>query len=340
MGRSFGLFAISAIVLLSPVSLDAFQMNNGNPLNRNRQLSGNVYYGDTHEPADHVQVQITTSEGEVHGPATTTSSGYFDFRDLTLGTYEITITVPGYETYQESEELTFTSVQGVVIYLTPNGKASGNTPPAEEKEQEVSAHELSMPQKARDLMESGKKKLYMAKDAKGALADFQQATEAAPGYYEAYYQMAMAQVTLGNMGVAMSLMEKSEELSEGKYSEAAVGLGTILLDNGKIAEADKKIRHGVELDATYWLGYYELGRVELAENEIDDAKKSAEQARSLAPNEAPVYRLLTKIDLEKKDYQGALKDLDGYIKLDPDSPLGTRAKQLRQEVAQKAASPN
>ena len=340
MGRSSRILSVCAALLFSPLSLAAFQLNSGNPMNRNRQLSGNVYYGDSRAPADHVQVQISNPAGGVYGPATTSSSGYFNFYELTLGTYEITITVPGYETYRETEDLSLTSVEGLVIYLTPDAHSSGTAAHSNEKDQEVSAHELSMPQKARDLVESGKKKLYTEKDANAALKDFEEATQAAPDYYEAYYQMAMAQVTLGNLGLAKSLMEKSDEMSGDKYCQASVGLGTFLLDNGNIPEAEKKIRHGVELDPTFWLGFYELGRVKLAENKPVDARAAAEQAKSLAPNEPTVYRLLAKIDIQQKDYPSALKDLDAYIKLDPDSVIGLRAKQLRQEIAQKVSSPN
>jgi lipoprotein NlpI len=75
-------------------------------------------------------------------------------------------------------------------------------------------------------------------------------------------------------------------------------------------------------------------------NDLVDANKSAEQARTLAPNAPLVYRLLTNIHLCQKDYGNALQDIDAYLKLDPGSELGARAKQLRQRIAQKIAAPN
>lgn len=333
MGRTWIWFSILAVCFMFPSRLFALQFGGGNPANEHRQLSGNVYYGDTHAPADHVSVELYNSAGELLAPATTSESGYFQFIDLSLGTYEITINAPGYQMYRETEELSFTSVVGLSIYLTPASKGAGSGSQAP-----VSAHELSMPQKARDLVDSGKKKLYQDKDAKAAILDFQGAVAAAPDYYEAFYQMAMAYVTLGDVGSAQKYLEKSKEISGDKYGEADVGLGTLQLNAGNMGGAEKEIRHGIELEPTYWLGFYELGRVQLNEDKLDDAKKSANQALSLEPNEPVIYRLLTNVDLRQKNYASALKDVDAYLKLDPDSSLSAHAKELRQQLAQKVAS--
>jgi hypothetical protein len=69
------------------------------------------------------------------------------------------------------------------------------------------------------------------------------------------------------------------------------------------------------------------------EKRIPDALKSAEEARTLQPNAAIVYRLLALVHMSEHDDSAVLQDLDAYIKLDPDSALGLRAKQLRDKVA-------
>ncbi len=46
-----------------------------------------------------------------------------------------------------------------------------------------------MPKAARDLVDSGKEKLYAGKNPQKALSDFESAVAKAPGYYEAYYQI-------------------------------------------------------------------------------------------------------------------------------------------------------
>jgi len=62
--------------------------------------------------------------------------------------------------------------------------------------------------------------------------------------------------------------------------------------------------------------------------------RRAEQACSVAPQQPVVYRLLAVIHLQQQDYPALLDNLDAYIRLDPDSPAGQRAKQLRADTLQ------
>jgi tetratricopeptide (TPR) repeat protein len=240
----------------------------------------------------------------------------------------------GFESTSTNVDLSFNSDRGMPIYLKQTVVDAGESVAAAS----VSAHEMSIPKAARDLLASGKKKFYVDKNAEGGLEDFRSAVAAAPSYYEAYYQIALADLTLGKKPEAEASLRKSIEISQDKYGEAEVGLGTMMLERGETAQGEKTVRRGIELNPNYWLGHYELGRALLAENKLSEALKSADQAKSLAPSAPIVYRLLSNIHLQQKDYPGLLTDLDAYLKLDPDSPAGVRAKQLRELVVQKIDS--
>ena len=291
-------------------------------------VAGNVYFEDQH-PAVNVLVQLSDSEQVIISSQSTNDSGEFRFTNLSRGTYIIIVNAAGYAPMNLTTDLNYASERSIPIYLRPNAKKK--TSPAGS----VSTHELSISEKARDLVASGKKKLYQDKDAAGGLADFQQAISAAPDYYEAHYELAMAYLSLGNRSEAEKSFRKSIEVSADKYGEAEVGLGTMMIDKGDYASAEKAIRRGIQLNPNLWLGHYELGRALLNEKKISDATESAEQARLLAPSAPIVYRLLSNIHLQQKDYPALLQDLDMYLKLDPDSPAGARAKQLREQVQQK-----
>jgi tetratricopeptide (TPR) repeat protein len=315
-----------AFVLLLPSVGQCFQKSD-------LSLSGNVYYADTQAAAENITVELRDAAGSLLAPQSTSVSGAFDFRQLPRNSYVIAIQVSGYERIEEAVDLSFTSVHGLAIYLKSDAKRPPGPQPGN-----VSAHELSMPQKARNSMAAGKKKLEQDKDAAGALENFQKAVSDAPDYYEAYYQIGMAYLALDKRNDCEVNFRKSIELSNDKYSEAEVGLGTLMLDRNDSAGGEKAVRRGIELNPNYWLGHYELGRALLNENELPGALRSAEQAKSLAPSAAIVYRLLSNIHLRQKDYPALLADLDAYLKLDPDSPAGKRANQLRERVAQKVDS--
>jgi len=298
-----------------------------------RTLSGTVYYAGGNQPAENITVELHSTEGSLIAPIVTAATGWFEFHSLQRGMYVIAINASGFEPVNFNVDLTFNSSRGNVIYLESRSSNSAQSPSASS----ASAHELSMPQKARDLMVSGKKKLYGEKNAQAGLAEFEKAVSIAPGYYEAYYQMGMADVILSKHDDAERSFRKSIQLSSDTYGEADIALGTLMLDKGAFAEGERAIRHGIEFSPDSWLGQYELGRALLNENRIDEAEKPAERARSLAPNVPIVYRLLSNIHLRKENYPALLADVDAYIRLDPDSTAGVRAKQIRDEVQQKFA---
>jgi tetratricopeptide (TPR) repeat protein len=307
------------------------------PLSANAQtpvtLAGNVYYEDDYSPAKNVVISLSDVEQVQLTTQATSDDGGFRFRGLMRSTYTVSINASGYETITLTVDLSFSSDKVVAIYLKRSSEKQVSP-----KASTISMHELSIPAKARELMESGKKKLYQDKDPGGGLADFQQALSVAPGYYEAHYQVAMAYLTLGNPEEAEKSLRKSVEVSGDKYGAADVGLGTVMLDRGSFSEGEKTIRRGLQLNPNLWLGHYELGRALLNEKRISEAQDSAEHARLLAPRAPMVYRLLSNIHLQEKDYPALLKDIDAYLTLDPDSPAGIRAKQLREQVQQKIGS--
>jgi tetratricopeptide (TPR) repeat protein len=293
-------------------------------------LTGTVFSEKTKRAVDQANVRLCDTGGNLLTQTITNDSGQFDFRQIRRSNYILTVDAAGYQSYALHVELSFASDRGISIYLKPDpSDPAANVPAAN-----ISAHEMSMPSKARDLLASGGKKLYADKNPQAALIDFQQAISIAPGFYEAYFQIGMAYLTLGTREDAEKNFRKSIEVSNDKYGEPVIGLASFLIDKGDLAQSESMTRHGLELSPNSWFGYYQLGRILFAENKIADAQKSAEQARSLSPNAALVYRLLSNIHLTQKDYPALLQDLDSYIKLDPDSPAGVRAKEIRNQVQQ------
>ncbi len=301
------------------------------PSRRPVSLTGTVYSEDSKRAIEHADVRLCDVGGNLIQQTITMDSGDFYFRKSSRPIYIITVDASGYRSDSLHVDLSFTSDRGISIYLKAIPSDPANASPASR----ASAHEMSMPQKARDLKASGEKKLYSDKNAQASLVDFQQAISIAPNFYEAYYQLGMAYLTLGTRADAEKNFRKSIEVSNDKFGEPVIGLASFLIDTGDLAQSEKMTRHGLELSPNAWFGHYQLGRILFAENKIADAQKSAEQARSLSPDSAIIYRLLSNIHLSQKNYPALLQDLDAYIKLDPDSPAGQRAKEIRGQVEEK-----
>jgi len=324
-----GLLAVSALAF--PCFGSGFQLGHfPSEGHEALKIDGTVYYDGSNKPAENVMVQLTDAQGDAITPVMTDQSGGFRIGGLNAGTFTLLIHADGFQPVQMLIDLSYNSQRGVTVYLKPlPSKAAPN--------ESISAHEYTMPPKARELMTEGKKRLYDDKNATAALADFQAAEAAAPEFYEPKYQIGMAYMTLGQRDDAEKNFHASIDLSGDKYADAEVGLGSLLLDKGNYAGGEHAIRRGIEIAPTFWLGYYELGRLEMNQNLFADAEKSAERARALEPSALIVYRLLSNIHMQQKNYAALLDDLDAYIKLDPKSIMGIHAQQLRLQVEARVA---
>ena len=114
--------------------------------------------------------------------------------------------------------------------------------------------------------------------------------------------------------------------------DADIALGMLLLQRHEAHDGEAFLRKGLGLDPRSWPGQFAFGEMELTRGNEEPALAAAHQAASLAPNQPVVYRLLALIHLRQKNYPALLTDLDAYIKLDPDSAAGVRAKELRAQT--------
>lgn len=296
-------------------------------------VSGMALSEGHNERIEHVRVRLCDGGGNLLGESITGQNGEFSFRGVQRGRYILTFEANGYQNQDMPLDLSYASDKGMTVYLKPLAKEPASVPAGSA----ISAHELSMPEAARKLASSGQKKLYLDKDAQAGLADLHQAISIAPGYYEVYREIGMAYLTMGNKVQAEANFRKSVELSGDTYGDADVYLGTLLMEKGDVAAGEKALRRGVELNPSSWRGFYEIGKLELGRERLDLALSSAERAKSLAPNTPILYRLLANIHLKQRNYADLLVDLDAYIKLDPSSPAGLRAAEMREQVAQQGA---
>jgi tetratricopeptide (TPR) repeat protein len=314
---------LSAVAI--PPSATAFQF--GKEL---YDVSGRVFDEQTQQTVSRVELTLREPGGVMRAQMVTNDGGRFEFGAIGRGSYQITASAAGYQPLSSDVSVGAGAERGLAIYLK---RIAAN--PVAASGASVSAHELSMPQKARDLVNSGKQKIFYGKNAEAGIADFKSAVALAPDYYEAYYQIGMTYLETGKREDAEKNFDKSIELSHEKYGEPVIGLGMLLLDKGDNGGGEKTIRRGLELSPNFWLGYYELGRACLAQNRLDDAKKAGERARSLMPTAATVYRLMANVHMREKDYPALLEDIDAYLKIDPDGAAASHAKEMRAEVMQK-----
>jgi tetratricopeptide (TPR) repeat protein len=320
------LLAMMASVVIAPLSVSGSQSG------RNAvEISGVVLAEGRNERIQNAQVRISDVGGRLVLQLTTSADGEFALHDVTPQVYVLWVEAAGFEAKELRIDLSMVSERGLTVYMK---RVEGGTRLADGAM--ISAHELALPEAARKLVASGKAKLSAHKNAE-ALADFKQAAAAAPEYYEAYYQMSLAYIALGQTENAEAFLRKTIEVSHDNFGDANVGLGMMLVEKGDVKAGEKSLRRGVDLNPRSWMGFYELAKLDLDRNQLPDAQRSAEQARMLAPSAPIVYRMLANVHMRQKNYTALLVDIDTYIRLDPDSAAGVRAKSMRMEVERELA---
>ena len=299
----------------------------GDLSNRKFFIQGSVRKEEGNQTVEMVKVDLKKLTGEVVSTAFTRSNGEFEFRGLPPGTYYLVVEEKGYEPIRENIEITVGSRPGVYLFLKRPLEVQTREPGST-----VSAHELSMPAKARQAMKKGMEHLYEKKDLKGSLDDFGRALKDAPSYYEVYDQMGVAYARLGDLSQAEQAFRKSIEVSENKYAEAYFRLASLLSDNRRFAEAEPLARRSVELDSNAWQGHFELGRALMGLDRMEAAEKSVQEALTHNSEYAPIYLVLANIHIHKHDYSALVGDLDTYLKLDPNRPMSQQARETREKV--------
>ncbi len=145
--------------------------------------------------------------------------------------------------------------------------------------------------------------------------------------------MGISQYLLGEIPASQTSLQKSIELSDGKFADALFDLSDVLNNIHDYANAETQAQKGVAADDASWRGYFELARAQVGLKTYPEAEKNAVKSRDMNPKNVQLYVVLTNIHLATRDYASALQDIDAYLKLDPDSPASEQMRGTRAQVS-------
>ena len=329
MRRTFLLFLCFAGLFFAPLPVHSQSDN------RTVTVSGDVLSAEGNHRIEGALVSVTDSAGNQILQEYSNSAGIFRFVGLRRAQYILKVSAEGYQPTELHVDLSFSSDRGIALYLKSLQNDGASSAPGVA----VSSHELSLPPAVRDSLASGRQALYARNNPSDALKHFDQALKKSPGCNEAKYESGIAYLKLQKTSDAMSNFRQALKLSNGKFGDADIALGTLLIDAGQPEDGEKALREGIALSPGSWMGFYEVGKLEVRKGNLAEAETSAAQARSLAPNVAMIYQLLSIIHLGRQNYPALLQDIDNYLQLDSTSPAAARAKQVRQEVQSRLTQP-
>jgi tetratricopeptide (TPR) repeat protein len=278
-------------------------------------------------PIGGVIVSIRSLTGGPFASVLTDSNGHFQAPGLNPGRYEIVVEEAGYEPTRETLQL-YGPSPPLEVYLKPS-----NPSPVQRRDYAVSVRELRIPGKARNAFEKGLERLAK-NDAVSSKRPFVRAITAFPDYYEAYYHMGVADLRLGREEEAAQAFQEAIDLSGGGYAWAQFAMGLLLCRRGEHAQAETVIRKGLEVDGSSATGHLFLSVTLLRLNRLEEAEKSAREALLRKPGLAWVYLVLADVHARRGEHTMQLRDLDAYLKLEPNGPASKRVREVRELVQQ------
>ncbi len=294
------------------------------------EISGTVLLDADKRPASQVAVRLRSRVAGIFRSVLTDFEGHFRVRDLPRGTYDIAVDEDGYEGAQASAQLDGPSAKLVVYLKTRSG-------PIRQNKYSVSVRELKIPGKAQNEFAKGLERVAK-NDPAGSLKHFMKATQMFSGYFEAYYNLAVAEMTLGHMNDAISHFQTSIDLSGGRYALAEFGYGYLLCQQGRPDEAEKMVRRGLEVEEAAPEGYVILGEALKQLNRLDEAEKSAREALLRSPHYAGAYLVLSDVAERRGDYRANIQNLDIYLRLQPNGPGSVLARKVRAQAERMLAN--
>jgi tetratricopeptide (TPR) repeat protein len=293
------------------------------------EISGTVLLAANKRPASQVAVSLKSRAAGIVRSVLTDLEGHFHVRNLPRGTYEIAVEESGYEAARTSTQLDGPSAQ-LVMYLKSRSTTTGPS------NYSVSVRELKIPSKARDEMWKGLERITR-NDAAGSLAHFQKAIQIFPNYFEAYYNLGLADMALGHSDDAKKAFQTSIDLSGGQYALAEFAYGFVLCHEGKPVDAERIIRRGLEAKNDAPEGYAILGQALRQLNRLEEAEKVEQEALLRNPHLAGAYLVLSDVAEIRGDYRTEILDLDAYLKLQPSGPGSELARKARAGAEQMLA---
>jgi len=284
---------------------------------------------ESDKPVSQAEVRLVVfGRGTYNQRGFTDSSGRALFPSITTGNYTVEASHPDYEAASESVDVVMNVTAQVLLRLRRKSDPSrpvtvtGATP----------ATSLAAPPKARKEVEDGKAALR--NDLPASLAHFRKAIELHPQYAEAYTWLAFALMKDKKDAEAMPALDKAIGIDP-RLSRARALRGRLLVQQREFARAEEDLKEAVAGDPLAWDAYYDLARVYVALKRLDLALTYAQKAHDIPQAPPTMHLLLHDVYTRRNDFANALKELEEFVKADPQSPQIPKVQQRIEELKKK-----
>lgn len=273
-----------------------------------------------------VLVRLETSEGQLAAEQPATTSGQFEFSDLSKVTYVVTVTAPGFQTWQQTMDLGRGANKFIVnIMLTPIGKARPSPADA------PALTDANAPKKARKEYEKGAHALE-ARNLSGARTHFEKAVTEYPCYARAQTDLALTLSSQHELAPAETALRKAIECDPG-FLNAYTELGQLLNAEKKYNDSQTVLQEGLRRSPSSWQFYSELGAAFYGLGRYSEAEGEYLKAQSLSAAPLPdVDVKLADVYLKEMNYNKAYAAMQAYLQIEPNGRFVAKIKNIMRQM--------
>jgi predicted Zn-dependent protease len=319
----------SLVVLLTAFATQAQMSNQGNETVCTLRVD--VQMANKGEPAAGLRVELYQglAGATPYQVGLTNSSGSAEFENLFPGDYRAEVSGEGIETTNSPnihiENGRVFMSQLVVVRMKGDGKASGETPT-------VSVHELKVPQKALQELETGDTEMQK-QHWKKAADHFQKAVAEYPQYTSGYYNLSVAFLRMGQGDKQRDALQKALKL-DGKFVPALLSLAHLDFADHKLPETRDLLDKAISADPTNIDALALEVRVDFMQGKYKEAVADAQRVHN-SPHQgyATVHYTAAAAYQQMGSIPDTINQLKLYLQEDPNSPNANYVRQTIKDLA-------
>jgi Tfp pilus assembly protein PilF len=314
------------VVCASPAAAQRFPGTVEAEMPQTVSLEGRIRVEGGQSTPSGVMVRLETSEGQLAAEQPATTSGEFEFSDLSKVTYVVTVTAPGFQAWQQTMDLGRGANKFIVnITLTPIGKAR----PAQADLPSLTDANAS--KKARKEYEKGSHALE-TRNLSGAKAHFEKAIAEYPCYARAQTDLALTLSSQHELTPAETALRKAIECDPG-FLNAYTELGQLLNAEKKYADSKTVLEEGLRRSPASWQFYSELGAAFYGLGHYQEAEGEYLKAQSLSATPLPEVDVkLADVYLKEANYSKAYAAMQAYLHTEPSGRFAAKIKNIMHQM--------
>jgi tetratricopeptide (TPR) repeat protein len=310
-------------------------------------IRGKIIIPNERDSDQRIEVRLEKSAMQVIQTTYTDSSGNFDFRNLSPGSYYIAVTLEGYEPVHQLVEVFNNFGNASVTVLLSKPAIEFRTRPtgldaADPNVVDIGQMKENFPKKA---VQNYEKALDEKKKGRleSAVKLLQEAIQIAPRFFHAHNNLGIVFQALKRYPDAEQEFKRSRELNA-KTDRPLVNLGSLYIEQSNLQKSDKAekgklldqaldaLEEAVKVNPRSAVGFFLLGQANYRSDFLEEAEEAFKKAHALDEDLAAAQLMLANVYMRLEKWQSVVDTLDSYLKENPKASDYASVEQMRTRI--------